>query len=40
MCGGALVSFGGLCSLIELVYVSVLSSRCPCLRGPSLSSFK
>jgi hypothetical protein len=22
------------CSLLELVFVSVVSSRCPCLRGP------
>jgi hypothetical protein len=38
--GGALVCFGGLCSLLELVFDSVGSSRCPCLRGPSLSSIK
>ena len=30
--------FGGLCSLLELVFDSVVSSYCPCLRGPSLSS--
>jgi hypothetical protein len=40
MCVGALVCFGGLCSLLELAFDSVVSSRCPCLRGPSLSSFK
>jgi hypothetical protein len=28
------------CSMLELVLDSVVSSRCPCLRGPSLSSFK
>jgi hypothetical protein len=38
--GGALVCFGGLYSLLERVFDSVVSSRCPCLRGPSLSSFK
>jgi hypothetical protein len=39
MCaGGALECFGGLCSLLELVFDSVVSSRCPCPRGPSLSS--
>jgi hypothetical protein len=32
--------FGGLCSLLKLVFVSVVSSRCPCLRGPRLYSFK
>jgi hypothetical protein len=37
---GAPVCFGGLCSLHELVFNSVVSSRCPCLRGPSFSSFK
>jgi hypothetical protein len=29
------VWFGGLCSLLELAFVSVVSSRCPCQRGPS-----
>jgi hypothetical protein len=29
--------FGGLRSLLELCFVSDVSSRCPCLRGPSLS---
>jgi hypothetical protein len=38
--GWALVCFGGLCSLLELVFYLVASSRCPCLRGPSLFSFK
>jgi hypothetical protein len=28
--------FGGLCSLLELVFVSVVLSHCPCLRGPRL----
>jgi hypothetical protein len=28
--------FGGLCSLVERVFVSDVSSRCPCLRGPRL----
>jgi hypothetical protein len=37
---GALVCFGGLCSLLELVFDSVVSSCCPCLWGLSLSSFK
>jgi hypothetical protein len=36
---GAPVCFGGLCSLAELIFDSVVSSRCPCLRGPSHSSF-
>jgi hypothetical protein len=31
--GGALVSFGGLCSLLEHGFVSDVSSHCPCLRG-------
>jgi hypothetical protein len=35
---GALVCYGGLCSLLKLVVDSVVSSCCPCLRGPSLSS--
>jgi hypothetical protein len=34
------VWIGCLCSLLELVFVSVVSSCCPCLRGPRLSSFK
>jgi hypothetical protein len=38
--GGALVCFGGLFSLLEHGFVSNVSSRCPCLRGPSLVSFK
>jgi hypothetical protein len=38
--GGAPVCFGGLCSLPELVFDSVVSCLCPCLRGSSLSSFK
>jgi hypothetical protein len=32
--------FGGLCSLLELCFVSNVSSRCPCLRGPKLVFFK
>jgi hypothetical protein len=32
--------FGGLRSLLELCFVSDVSSRCPCLRGPSLVFFK
>jgi hypothetical protein len=37
MCaGGALVRFGGLRSLLEHSFVSDVSSRCPCLRGPRL----
>jgi hypothetical protein len=32
--------FGGLCSLLELCFVSNVSSRCPCLRGPRLVFFK
>jgi hypothetical protein len=32
--------FGGLCSLFEHVFVSDVSSRCPCLRGPRLVFFK
>jgi hypothetical protein len=31
---------GGLCSLLENVFVSDMSSRCPCLRGPRLVFFK
>jgi hypothetical protein len=38
--GGALVCFGGLCSLLEHGFVSDVSSRCPCLRGPRLVFFK
>jgi hypothetical protein len=30
---GALVCFGGLCSLLEHGFVSDVSSYCPCLRG-------
>jgi hypothetical protein len=37
---GALVGFGGLCSLFEHGFVSDVSSRCPCLRGPRLAFFK
>jgi hypothetical protein len=36
--GGALVCFGGLCSLLELDFVSDVSSRCPSLRGDLSSS--
>jgi hypothetical protein len=32
--------FGGLCSLLEFVFVSVVSSRCPFLRGLRLVFFK
>jgi hypothetical protein len=32
--------FGGLRSLFELCFVSDVSSRCPCLRGPRLVFFK
>jgi hypothetical protein len=32
--------FGGLRSLLELCFVSDMSSRCPCLRGPRLVFFK
>jgi hypothetical protein len=32
--------FGGLCSLPEHSFVSDVSSRCPCLRGPRLVFFK
>jgi hypothetical protein len=32
--------FGGLRSLLELCFVSDVSSRCPCLRGPRLLFFK
>jgi hypothetical protein len=32
--------FGGLCSLLELCFVSDVSSSCPCLRGPRLVFFK
>jgi hypothetical protein len=31
---------GGLCSLLEHCFVSYVSSRCPCLRGPRLVFFK
>jgi hypothetical protein len=31
---------GGLRSLLELCFVSDVSSRCPCLRGPRLVFFK
>jgi hypothetical protein len=45
MCaGGALCGFralvGGLLSLLEHGFVSDVSSRCPCLRGPRLVFFK
>jgi hypothetical protein len=32
--------FGGLCFLLEHSFVSDVSSRCPCLRGPRLVFFK
>jgi hypothetical protein len=32
--------FGGLCFLFEHGFVSDVSSRCPCLRGPRLVFFK
>jgi hypothetical protein len=32
--------FGGLCSLLEHGFVSDVSSRLPCLRGPRLVFFK
>jgi hypothetical protein len=32
--------FGGLCSLLEHSFVSDVSSRCPCLRGPRPFFFK
>jgi hypothetical protein len=32
--------FGGLCCLLENCFVSDVSSRCPCLRGPRLVFFK
>jgi hypothetical protein len=32
--------FGGLRSLLEYSFVSDVSSRCPCLRGPSFVFFK
>jgi hypothetical protein len=32
--------FGGFPSLLELCFVSDVSSRCPCLRGPRLVFFK
>jgi hypothetical protein len=32
--------FGGLLSLLELCFVSDMSSHCPCLRGPKLVFFK
>jgi hypothetical protein len=32
--------FGGLRALLELCFVSDVSSRCPCLRGPRLVFFK
>jgi hypothetical protein len=31
---------GGLCSLLEHGFVSDMSRRCPCLRGPRLVFFK
>jgi hypothetical protein len=34
------LSFGGLRSLFEHGFVSDVSSRCPCLRGPRLVFFK
>jgi hypothetical protein len=38
MCRGALVCFGGLCSLLEHGFVLDVSSCCPCLRVRDLSS--
>jgi hypothetical protein len=38
--GGDLVCFGGLCSLLEHGFVSDVSSRRPCLRGPRFVFFK
>jgi hypothetical protein len=32
--------FGGLCSLLEHSFVSYVSSRCPCLRGPRRVFFR
>jgi hypothetical protein len=32
--------FGGLRSLLDLCFVSDVSSRCPCIRGPRLVFFK
>jgi hypothetical protein len=32
--------FGGLCTSLEHSFVSDVSSRCPCLRGPRLVFFK
>jgi hypothetical protein len=32
--------FGDLCSLLEHSFVSDVSSRCPCVRGPRLVFFK
>jgi hypothetical protein len=45
MCaGGALCGFralvSDLCSLLEHSFVSDVSSRCPCLRGPRLVFFR
>jgi hypothetical protein len=34
------ICFVGVCLLLELVFVSVVSSCCPCLRGPRLVFFK
>jgi hypothetical protein len=38
--GGPLVSFGGLCPLLQHSFVSDVSNRCPCPRGPRLVFFK
>jgi hypothetical protein len=38
--GGVLVCISGLCSLLEHGFVSDVSSRCRCLRGPRLVFFK
>jgi hypothetical protein len=41
ICGrGALVCFGGLCSLLEHGFLLDVSSRCPCLSSPRLVFFK
>jgi hypothetical protein len=45
MCAGELfvvfeLWFGGLRSLLEHSFISDVSSRCPCLRGPRLVFFK
>jgi hypothetical protein len=45
MCVGGLfvvfeLWFGDLCSFLEHGFLSVVSSHCPCLRGPKLVFFK